>query len=135
MPASSIEDEGIDGDARIKNQEEGIAISKPDQAPEPLISKDRSEVVDEKKREAVHADQSSHMIGTAMNGSFTAKIQPGMTVELPVLPAEGPVSNLMDKDLQQKLWRKKYDFSEADRCVSQRHTSEALLVTSWLLQL
>ena len=38
--------------------------------------------------------------------------------ELPVLPAEAPTTNAMDKDLQQKLWRKKYDFGDADRCLS-----------------
>lgn len=36
-------------------------------------------------------------------------------LELPTLPIEAPTTNVMDKDLQQKLWRKRYDFTAADR--------------------
>lgn len=36
-------------------------------------------------------------------------------LELPTLPNEAPTTNVMGKDLQQKLWRKRYDFTAADR--------------------
>lgn len=37
------------------------------------------------------------------------------SIQLPVLPAEAPTINTLDKELQQKLWRKKYEFTAADR--------------------
>ena len=36
-------------------------------------------------------------------------------IQLPLLPAEAPTTNILDKELQQRLWRKKYDFTAADR--------------------
>ncbi len=45
-------------------------------------------------------------------GQFVSEV-----TDLPLLPAEQPTRNVLDKELQQRLWRKKHDFTAADRCL------------------